>query len=592
MSMHHPSVAALEKAMGDADQHDGPFRPGSLAELDEREAFPAAAIRALDDFGLARHYVPTRYGGLLDDHSELLQLLRAVARRDLTVAVAHAKTFLGGACAWVAGNTAQAAALGADIQRGAVAAWGLTERHHGSDLLAGELSATRAKSGAGAGAESGSGWVLDGEKWLINNATRGDLISVLARTDPAGGPRGFSLFLVDKRTLPEGSYSHRPKILTHGIRGADISGIAFHAAPVPDDALIGDIGDGIETVLKALQLTRTVAVGLSLGAADHALSLATGFAEGRNLYGRRLTDLPRVRRILGEISATIFLAEATAQVSARSPHALTAEMSVVSAVTKAAVPTLAQDAIDRLTELMGTRGFLSRTYAEGQYAKLERDHRIVAIFDGSTAVNRNALIDQFARLARAYRRGRWNETGLAEAVDTGQELTAFDPARQRLLSGDGCSLVQSLPDAAQKIAGLADRGLLPLQVSRMADELTTVADRLHEDMAALRRTPRDVPPTAFHLAERYELVYAGTAALRLWLHNAPVADAAAGPQLWRNGLWLAAALAAALTRLGVPVDASHAAAYDRVADRLLEAPTGTLSLLSTDSTDDLAWSTS
>ncbi|MEV0263475.1 acyl-CoA dehydrogenase family protein [Streptomyces sp. NPDC050617] len=579
MSMHHPSVAALEKAMGDDGRHDGPFGPGSLAELDEREAFPAAAIRALDDFGLARHYVPTRYGGLLGDHSELLQLLRAVARRDLTVAVAHAKTFLGGACAWVDGDTAQATALGADIQRGTVAAWGLTERHHGSDLLAGELSATR----------TAAGWVLDGEKWLINNATRGDLISVLARTDPAGGPRGFSLFLVDKRTLPDGAYSHRPKILTHGIRGADISGIAFHAAPVPEDALIGEVGGGVETVLKALQLTRTVAVGLSLGAADHALSLATGFAEGRNLYGRRLTDLPRVRRILGEISATIFLAEATALVSARSPHALTAEMSVVSAVAKASVPTLAQDAIDRLTELMGTRGFLSRTYAEGQYAKLERDHRIVAIFDGSTAVNRNALIDQFARLARAYRAGRWNEAGLTEAVDTDRELTAFDPARQRLLSGDGCSLVQSLPDAARQIAGLADRGLLPLQVSRMADELTAVADRLHDDMAALRRTPRDVPPTAFHLAERYELLYAGAAALRLWLHNAPIADAAAAPQLWRNGLWLAAALAAVLTRLGVPVDEAHAAAYDRVADRLLEAPTGTLSLLST---DDLAWSTS
>ncbi|MFH8983033.1 acyl-CoA dehydrogenase family protein [Streptomyces varsoviensis] len=579
MSTQHPAVAALEKALDDAGRHDGPFRPGGLAELDEREAFPTAAIRALDDLGLARHYVPTRYGGLLDDHGELLLLLRAVARRDLTVAVAHAKTFLGGACAWVAGTTAQATALGAEIQRGAVAAWGLTERHHGSDLLAGELSAT----------PTGAGWLLDGEKWLINNATRGDLITVLARTDPAGGPRGFSLFLVDKRTLPDGSYRHRPKILTHGIRGADISGIAFHHAPVPETALVGDVGDGIETVLKALQLTRTVAVGLSLGAADHALSLATGFAEGRNLYGRRLTDLPRVRRILGEISATVFLAEATALVSARTPHALTGELSVASAVTKAAVPTLAQDAIDRLTELMGTRGFLSRTYAEGQYAKLERDHRIVAIFDGSTAVNRNALIDQFARLARAYRDGRWNETGLAEAAGLDRDLTPFDPARQRLLSGDGCSLVQSLPDAAQRIAALADRGLLPLQTARLADELTAVADRLHEDMAALRRTPRDVPPTAFHLAERYELLYAGAAALRLWLHNAPTADPAAGPQLWRNGLWLAAALAAVLTRLGHPVDESHAAAYDRVADLLLAAPTGTFSLLTT---DDLAWSTS
>ena len=57
----------------------------------------------------------------------------------------------------------------------------------------------------------GATWRLDGEKWLINNATRGQLMCVLARTDPAGGPRGFSLFLVDKRELADGSFRCLPK---------------------------------------------------------------------------------------------------------------------------------------------------------------------------------------------------------------------------------------------------------------------------------------------------------------------------------------------------------------------------------------------
>ena len=66
-----------------------------MAELDRLEALPAEACRALDELGLADHYVPARLGGKLLDHLGSSLMLRAVARRDLTVAIAHAKTFRG-----------------------------------------------------------------------------------------------------------------------------------------------------------------------------------------------------------------------------------------------------------------------------------------------------------------------------------------------------------------------------------------------------------------------------------------------------------------------------------------------------------------
>src|SRR5690606_29254778 len=106
---------------------------------------------------------------------------------------------------------------------------------------------------------------IDGEKWLINNATRGDLVCVLARTGAVGEARGHSLFLVDKHVLPPGSYRCLPKVRTHGVRGADISGIAFTGAEVPADAMVGEPGTGLEVLLKALQITRTLCGGMSLG---------------------------------------------------------------------------------------------------------------------------------------------------------------------------------------------------------------------------------------------------------------------------------------------------------------------------------------
>ncbi len=542
-----------------AEADGGPLSAAALAGSDRAETFPEPACALLDAAGLAHHYVPVAHGGELRGYDELIGLVRTVARRDLTVAIAHGKTFLGTAPVWVAGTAEQAARLGEDVRRGAVVSWGLTERDHGSDLLAGEAAAVR----------DGADWLLDGEKWLINNATRGTRICVLARTDPAGGPRGFSLFLVDKRRLPESASTALPKIRTHGIRGADISGIAFHGARIPGSALVGAEGTGMETVLKALQLTRTVCVGLSLGAADHALRLTARFARDRRLYGGRLADLPQARRLLGEASAAVLVAEAAALVAGRSVTALTDEMSVVSAVAKACVPTLVQDAIAQLGELMGLRGYLTEHHEEGAFARLDRDHRLVSIFDGSTAVNRNALIDQFPRLARGYGKRWWNEAGVAEATTLTAPSGAFRPERLRLLSGAGGSLVQSLPDAVARLDALAATGAVPARLARLAGDLGAATAALHEELAAQPRHPRDVPAGSFDLAERYELCFAGAASLWLWLNNRPD-DARFRTPDRPDHTWLQACLVTVLTRLGAPVGEEDRSAHDRLAALLVE----------------------
>ncbi|MFE2053910.1 acyl-CoA dehydrogenase family protein [Streptomyces sp. NPDC059459] len=569
--MHRSAVAALDSLLGLPGDEHASFHPAALAELDRQEAFPAAACRVLDDFGLSAHYVPGAAGGRLTDYTELMSLLRTVARHDLTVAVGHGKTFLGAASVWVAGNDEQARWLGELVSSGAIASWGLTERDHGSDLLAGQVTAAR----------TARGWTLNGEKWLINNATRGRLVCVLARTRPEGGPRGFSLFLVDKQRLADDTYTCLPRVPTHGIRGADISGIAFHDAEVPERALVGEVGGGVETVLKALQLTRTTCAALSLGAADTALRLVTDYARGRRLYGRTLSDLPRIRRIVGEITAAALLAEATGIMASRSVHTLTGEMSVTSAVAKALVPELVHHVLDRGAELLGVRSFLTETYADGVFAKLERDHRVVAIFDGNTAVNRNALIDQFPLLVAGYRRGRVDSAGVEAAARPGTPPPAFDRRRLALISQRGSSVVQSLPDTVARVRARAEAGLLPAAVAGLAERIGTEADALHQDLGAHRRTARDVPPSAFVLAERYELCYAAAACMLLWLHHdEALAHERGGPggpsAVWHDGLWLRACLSTVLTRLGHVLEAADAEVYDRLAGHTLDTAPPTL----------------
>ncbi len=83
-----------------------------------------------------------------------------------------------------------------------------TERAHGSDLLANQTRVDR----------DSSGLRLTGEKWLISNARKARAVMVFARTLAQGGPRGFSLFLLDKQTLPPERWTTLSRVPTLGLR--------------------------------------------------------------------------------------------------------------------------------------------------------------------------------------------------------------------------------------------------------------------------------------------------------------------------------------------------------------------------------------
>ncbi|MFJ6510699.1 acyl-CoA dehydrogenase family protein [Streptomyces sp. NPDC091406] len=550
-------TSGFAKTVDDWAAPGGPFCPALLTAHDEAESFPAEACAALDGWGLADHYVPTAYGGRLDGLDETHGLLRSVASRDMTVAVAHGKTFLGGATVWVSGDGDAAARVARHIMDGEAVSWGLTEPGHGSDLLAGDLSATR----------KGAGWVLSGRKWPVNNATRGRFVTVLARTAPEGGPRGFSVFLVDKSAVAPEAVRHLPKMPTHGIRGADISGVDFQDAHIPADALVGTVGQGLELVVKALQLTRIACAALSLGAGDHGLRLARKFLLERRLHGRGLAELPHARVTAGQAVARLLLAEAVSYAAARAAHEIPEELSVVSAVTKALVPTLVQGQLRLVAELLGARSFLTEVAEYGGFAKIERDHQIVSIFDGSTWVNRSAL----ASVLPLLRPGRGSAPGprrpITEWLSKDAGPTPLDPLRLRMM-GRSESVLSELGPLVARIEADAPGGVGPL-----AAELHRACAELMAEVARLRPSAGPSDTATMRLAERYEWCFAGTVAIALWVANARYHDRPG----WRDGLWLRGCLSLVLSGLGQRVPEGNST-FDELCGHLLTHGTDQVSL--------------
>lgn len=543
----------FDRSLGDPHDDVQPFSFARCLALDEKEEFPQEICRLLDGLGLPAQYVPARHGGVLRDYPDLVQYVRLLARRDLTTAIAHGKTYLGAVSAWIAADSAQAAALGAEIRGGTVVCWGLSERDHGSDLLAGDVVAE----------PTATGFAVSGEKWPINNATRADIVCVLARTSSAGGPRGFSLLLVDKRRTGD-AVRDLPKARTHGVRGADISGVGFTRAQVPTDAVLGAPGAGLEIVLKSLQLTRTLCAALSLGPADHALRITLGFASEHRMYGRVLRDLPEVARRLTTAYADLLTAEVMGLLAARGIHGLPGELSVTSALVKYFVPTSVDRLLGDLGQVMGARAYLTARALGGEFQKVVRDHRIVGIFDGNTLVNLNAVINQFPVLVRAYRAGRYDEAGLSATTVVDGDLPEFEPASLRLVAREGVSVVQALPAAVEELAELVVAGVAPISLLAVARTLLAATAAAHDEMAAHRPSARDIPASAFRTAERYARCFAGASCLLAWLRNR--AAALSDAPLWTDAAWVHACLARQVELLGGTGDP---AAIDRLMPALL-----------------------
>ncbi|MQY22618.1 acyl-CoA dehydrogenase family protein [Nocardia macrotermitis] len=485
---------------------------------DEADAFPVAIWDRLNALGIQRFYIPSTLGGALADYESSARLTRTMARHDVTVAVAHGKTYLGAVCTWIAGTDAQQRWLAEIIARGVPVSWALTERDHGSDLTSGEMCAEPVEGG----------YRLDGEKWLINNASKGGVVCVLARTGQGGGFGGFGLFLIDKRTVRPDEFTALAKESTHGIRGADISGFRARGLTVPADARVGADGHGLEIVARALQSTRTMCAYLSLGAADHALALAVSES--------------------GELPVDGFAAqlagEALATVAARGIQALPGDQAALSAAVKYLVPTIVEDLIRDLRRQLGPWALVAGHGTGGTMAKVERDHRIVSLFDGNTLVNLHALISNFPILLwRSPERTAEDLEGLRVCTTLAQPLPDFDGDRLTLRPRRGAGVLAGLPDALERLG--EDHALVAAEV----DQLRAALTELTETTRALDRHAVSTPAEAFTAAARLCVLMGAAAAVHLWVNNRDD-PMFAEDELWTDALWLRLALHALCERLG------------------------------------------
>ncbi|MEK6406697.1 MAG: acyl-CoA dehydrogenase [Acidobacteriota bacterium] len=521
LTEEHRAAEALEQYLGDPLNPENVFSFKSSVELDEAEKYPEESCRLLVQWGVPHYYVPVEQGGKLKSFEELLFLTRVISRRDLTAAISMGQVFLGAVHVWIDGSNAQRRTVAEIIKSGKQMAFALTEKAHGSDVLASDCHGIKVKDG----------YLLSGEKWLINNGTRAAALTVFARTSTHESPGEFSLLLVVKSLLDDSSYSHIRKVRTHGIRGADITGIRFHECLVPHDALIGTAGGGLETTLKGLMITRTLCSGFSLGALDTALRLTTQFSLERKLYGGVAYDIPHVRSVLIRCFLDLLACECLAVSVARGIHNTPWQLSVWAAVAKYLVPTIAEEAIRNLAVVLGARYYLREEFAWGTFQKIVRDNAVVSLFDGNTVINLNVISGQLRSLANFRRQPPLDNASETENCLRGvfsleEPLPGFDPRKLRLSNQGRNDVIQGLDITLKALDGLSAGSEVDLEtleamrssVRKLIDEINKLyALILAYSDANVGASAQSLEMTEF--SRRYCLLQGAAACVHMWTYN-------------------------------------------------------------------------
>lgn len=249
-----------------------------------------------------------------------------------------------------------------------ITAVAVTEPDAGSDVKSIRTSARR----------DGGDWVLKGTKMFITNGALADLYFVAAKTDPAAGSKGISIFIVEKG-MP--GFSVGRKLEKMGWRSSDTAELVFDGCRVPAENLLGEENRGFYAIMKNFQNERMAIASMAMGEAAKALELTLEYVKTRKAFGAPLWDKQAIRQRLSMLAARV---EAGRQLVAHTAALDAAGRDCVKEVSmaKAYCAELLNEVVYDCLQFHGGFGYIRESAIERMY----RDARVQTIGGGATEV--------------------------------------------------------------------------------------------------------------------------------------------------------------------------------------------------------------
>ena len=336
---------------------------------------------ALGVFGLT---IPEEHGGLGLGKTAMCVVSEELSRGYIGVGSLGTRSEIAAELILGGGTEAQKAAWLPGIASGEVLPTAVfTEPNTGSDLGALKTRAAR----------DGDGWAINGTKTWITHAARTDLMTLLARTDPATEDyRGLSMFIVPKTRgteadpFPDAGLQGE-EIPVLGYRGMKEFSLSFDGFKVPDEALLGGVeGQGFRQLMRTFESARIQTAARAIGVAQSALELALRYAQERVAFGKPLIAFPRVAAKLAMMATEIMLARQLTYYAAREKDA-DRRCDLEAGMAKLLAARVAWAAADNGVQIHGGNGFA----LEYPISRVLADARILSIFEGAAEIQAQVI---------------------------------------------------------------------------------------------------------------------------------------------------------------------------------------------------------
>jgi len=173
-----------------------------------------------------------------------------------------------------------------------VGALAMSESGAGSDVVAMRLRAEK----------KGDQYVLNGTKMWITNGPAADTLVVYAKTDPDGGSRGITAFIVEKEF---DGFSTAQKLDKLGMRGSDTSELVFEDCALPEENVLGDLNGGVAVLMSGLDYERAVLAAGPLGLMQACLDVVLPYVHERQQFGKSIGEFQLMQGKLADMYTTL-----------------------------------------------------------------------------------------------------------------------------------------------------------------------------------------------------------------------------------------------------------------------------------------------
>lgn len=342
------------------------------AEIDKTDQFPMDLWKKMGDLGVLGVTVEEEYGGAGLGYLEHAVAMEEISRASASVGLSY------GAHSNLCVN--QIRRNGTDDQKARylpklisgdhVGALAMSEPGAGSDVVGMKLRADK----------KGDRYVLNGSKMWITNGPDADTMVIYAKTDPDGGSKGITAFLVEKGFK---GFSVAQKLDKLGMRGSHTGELVFEDCEVPEENVLGEVGKGVRVLMSGLDYERAVLSAGPLGIMDACMDIVVPYIHERKQFGQAIGEFQLIQGKIADMYTTMNACKAYVYaVNKACDRGRTTRKDAAGAILYAGEKAT-QMALDAI-QILGGNGYINE-YATG---RLLRDAKLYEIGAGTSEVRR------------------------------------------------------------------------------------------------------------------------------------------------------------------------------------------------------------